>query len=128
MRLVQHLERQAIYQLLKRRIILVAGQDTADRELRAKISQCCAVCRFGILEALQLAHQFVSFVVIVLILRQANSCTQLTDFFAFLGGLERIKHHLADGLGLRHVLGKTNCAFVFQLGGGQGFVGLGIRH
>ncbi|GAO94265.1 hypothetical protein PSA5_16130 [Pseudomonas syringae pv. actinidiae] len=128
MRLVQHFERQAVDQLLKRRVVLVAGQNPADRELRAKIGQCRAVCRFGIFEALQLAHQFVGFVVIELILRQANGGTQLADFFAFLGGLERIKHHLTDGLGLRHVLRKTNGTFVFQLGGGQGFVDLGIRH
>ena len=39
MSLVQHLESQAVDQLLKGRIVFVAGQDPADRELRAQAAR-----------------------------------------------------------------------------------------
>ncbi|MCY1176718.1 hypothetical protein D9M73_170000 [compost metagenome] len=102
--LVQHLQGQAVDDFLERRIVLEAGQDAADREFAAQVFEGGDIGGLGVLELLELAHQFVGFIVIEAVVGLADRGAQFADLVAFAGGLERVQHHLADGLGLRHVL------------------------
>ena len=79
---------------------------------------------------LELSHQFVGFIVVEAVVGLANRSTQFANLVTFFRAVEGVEHHLADGLGLGHVLGKMNGVFVFGLvgQGDHGFFGVGIRH
>ena len=103
-RLVKHLEGQAIDQFLELGIVLEAGQDAADRELTAQVFQGGVVCGFGVFQLLELAHQLIGFVIVEGIVGLADGNAQFADLVAFLGSVKRVQHHLADDLGGWHML------------------------
>ncbi|MNP38409.1 hypothetical protein D3C76_1319200 [compost metagenome] len=102
--LVQHLQGQAVDDFLERRVVLEAGQDAADREFAAQVFEGGDVGGLGVLELLELAHQFVGFVIVEAVVGLTDRGTQFADLVAFAGGLESVQHHLADGFCLGHVL------------------------
>lgn len=104
MGLVQHFQRQAVDQLLEARVVLVAGEDAADRELAAQVFEGGAVGGLGVLELFELAHEFIGAIVVEAVVSLADLGAQFADLVAFLGGLESIEDHLTDGLGLGDVL------------------------
>jgi len=103
-RLVQHLEGQAVDQFLKLGVVLEAGQDAADGEFAAQVFQRDVIGGFGVLELLELAHQVVGLVVVEGVVGLADGDAQFADLVAFLGGVKGVQHHLADDLGGWHVL------------------------
>ena len=86
-RLVQHLEGQAVDDFLESRVVLETGQDAADREFAAQVFEGGDVGGLGVLELLELAHQFVGFVVVEGIVRQIRAERENPMMVIATGGL-----------------------------------------
>nr|GFD34031.1 hypothetical protein [Tanacetum cinerariifolium] len=124
------LQRQAVDQLLEAGVVLVAGQNPADREFRTEVFQRGHIGGFCILELLELPHQLVGLVIVEAVMGLTDRNAKLTNLIAFFGALEGIEDHFADGFCLGHMLRKIDGVFVGLLGRKRRrcYVGMGIRH